>query len=103
MGQESGDDRPMGPHSPTPRPVHRRPLLLALTSVAAVTGVGVAARSGILSGGGEDGGGPGGVLELSAGAMGVEALRVALDHGVLTEVRPGRWRTGPLTTTTHSM
>ncbi|WKN47547.1 peptidoglycan recognition protein [Nocardioides sp. Arc9.136] len=91
----------------------RRPLLLALAGgTAAVAGIGTAARTGLIGGGGDDG--PrGGRLELSAGDMGVESLTLPLDDEVLVEGAPGtsptpgaptaRRGTGKLATTTYSM
>ena len=85
----------------------RRPVLIALaSSAAAVTGLGVASRSGILSGAQENaasGFGGQGVLQLAADDMGVETLRLPLDNKHLTRVAPGRWRSARLATTTHSM
>jgi hypothetical protein len=88
--------------SPTRRAVRRRPLLVALAGgAAAVTGIGIAARTGL---GGSEPGSTAGELQLSGGgAMGVEALELPLQTGVLTRVGPARWQSPKLTTTTHSM
>jgi hypothetical protein len=82
-------------------------VLLALaSSAAAVTGLGVAARSGVLPGAQEDaqsGFGGQGVLQLAAGDMGVQTLSLPLDSRHLTQIAPRRWRSARLATTTHSM
>jgi len=82
----------------------RRPLLVALLGgAAAVTGIGVAARTGLLPGA-EDGSPAGdGVLRLTAGVMGVEALELPLTDQQLAPDGPGRWRSPPLATTGHTM
>ncbi|MDN4174986.1 N-acetylmuramoyl-L-alanine amidase [Nocardioides sp. SOB77] len=89
----------------------RRPLLLALAGgTAAVAGIGTAARTGLIGGGGDPAGGA--RLELSSGDMGVESLTLPLDDRVLVEgASPGgglggssaRRGTGKLATTTYSM
>lgn len=89
---------------PAPRPTARRPFLAALVGgAAAVAGIGVAARNGVLSGSSDSSPGAGGVLQLSAGRMGVESLAVRLTDEVLTPAGPTTWRSSPLTTSTHTM
>ena len=87
-----------------PRPTARRPFLFALVGgAAAVTGIGVAARSGILSDADGPSSRPGGVLRLSAGSMGVESLEVRITDELLSPAGPVAWRSPRLTTTTHTM
>ena len=87
----------------SPRPTSRRPFLVALAGgAAAVAGVGVAARSGVLS----DPAGPGspdGVLRLSAAGMGVESLELRLTDQVLAADGPRAWQSSAMPTTTHTM
>ncbi|MDI6910005.1 N-acetylmuramoyl-L-alanine amidase [Nocardioides sp.] len=89
---------------PGPRPTTRRPFLVALVGgAAAVAGIGVAARNGVLS---DPGAGPsptGGVLQLTAGRMGVESLAVRLTDEILVPDGPGAWRSPALRTSTHTM
>ena len=88
----------------THRPTARRPFLVALAGgAAAVAGVGVAARSGILSGPGDRSPGADGVLILSAGDMGVESLEVRLSDSLLSPAGPRRWQSAALPTSTHTM
>ncbi len=88
----------------THRPTARRPFLVALAGgAAAVAGVGVAARSGILSGPGDRSPGADGVLVLSAGDMGVESLEVRLSDTILSPAGPRRWQSAALPTSTHTM
>ncbi|ABL83289.1 MULTISPECIES: N-acetylmuramoyl-L-alanine amidase [unclassified Nocardioides] len=89
---------------PGPRPTTRRPFLAALVGgAAAVAGIGVAARNGVLSGSSEGPPRTDGVLQLSAGRMGVESLAVRLTDEILALEEPGTWRTSRLATSTHTM
>jgi len=82
----------------------RRPLLVALLGGAtAVTGIGVAARTGMLPGSGDRSAVGEGVLRLTAGAMGVQALELPLTDQQLTPDTPGRWQSPALATTGHTM
>ena len=88
----------------SPRPTTRRPFLVALAGgAAAVAGVGVAARSGILSDPSDGSPHTDGVLRLSAGDMGVESLEVSLTEALLAPVGPQRWQSAALPTSTHTM
>lgn len=89
---------------PGPRPTTRRPFLAVLVGgAAAVIGIGVAARNGVLSDPGGGSSRTGGVLQLSAGRMGVESLTVRLTDELLVPDGPGAWRSSPLRTSTHTM
>ncbi len=87
------------------RPLQRRPLLLAVAGGAAAVGtLGVTARTGLLSGDGADQlPGAGGLLELSSGDVGVQALDLPLRGERLARLGPGEWRSARLSTTTFSM
>jgi hypothetical protein len=88
---------------PTQRPIRRRPLLLALAgSGAALTGIGVAARSGLLSGEEDPTDAPG-VLRLAGGEPSMPTLAVPLTDDVLVAHGQQEWTTARLTTTTFSM
>ncbi len=89
---------------PGPRPTTRRPFLAVLVGGAtAVAGIGLAARNGVLSDPGGSSSRHGGILQLSAGRMGVESLAVRLTGELLVPEGPGAWRSSPLRTSTHTM
>ena len=90
--------------SPIRGTIHRRPLLTVIAGgAAAVTGIGVAARTGILPGSDTEAGSGTGRLALTSRQMGVEALELPLTDDLLTEHGPHQWRSRDLTTTTYSM
>ena len=82
--------------------VRRRPLLAAAVGGGVAAGaLGVASRAGLLGVGvGDD---AGGVLRLETNESGVDSLDVVLGDELLPSVGTGRWATGNLPTTTHSM
>ena len=85
------------------RSIRRRPLLLALAGGgAALTGIGVAARTGVLSGGD---GNPSrsGVLRLAGGDGGIPSLELRLTDDLLVADGAQRWVSEPLPTSTFSM
>jgi hypothetical protein len=99
---------PVSQHDEVPDPqAHRRPLLKALAAgTAAVGGIAVASRSGLLSGDEPVGSGPNGLplLQLAADdGSDVAALEAPLGDGLLPQVSRRRWRSARLPTTTHSM
>ncbi|WP_148571617.1 peptidoglycan recognition protein [Nocardioides caldifontis] len=89
--------------NPNQRPVRRRPLLLALVgSGAALTGVGVAARTGLLpEGDGDDR--ADGVLRLAGSDPTMPALDLPLTDDLLQPQGTRQWTTGRLDTTTFTM
>jgi hypothetical protein len=89
--------------SPNNRPMHRRPLLKAIAgSGAALTGLGVAARTGLLSD--KDGGrrAPA-VLRLAGGDSTTPSLAVPLTDDVLLASGRQKWTSSRMATTTFSM
>ena len=88
--------------SSSPSFIRRRPLIAAaLGSTAAAGALGVASRTGLL--GSSEGDAGGGRLELQATAPGLDGLDIRLGDDLLPRVGPGRFSTGSLPTTTHSM
>ena len=91
-------------YSPTERQTRRRPLLLAIASgAAAVTGIAVAGRTGVISSPQAQGAALRGSPVLTAGEMAVESLALPLTDDLLTAEGARRWSSRRLATTTHSM
>jgi N-acetylmuramoyl-L-alanine amidase len=89
--------------SPDHRPMHRRPLLKALAgSGAALTGIAVAARTGLLSDE-DDSGPPPGVLRLAGGDATMPSLAVPLTDRLLVARGRQQWTSPRVATTTYSM
>jgi hypothetical protein len=86
------------------RSIRRRPFLLALAGGgAALTGIGVAARTGVLSGGGDSERPRSGVLRLAGGDGAIPSLELRLTDDLLVAEGKRRWVSEPLPTSTFSM